>query len=99
MQTRDYLILLYDYYGELFNDKQREYFESYYFNNLSLSEIGDNLGVSRNAIHKVIQGIEEKLKFYEEKLRMVQTNQKIYDIIKKESNIDKMKQQLERIIR
>lgn len=98
MEIRDYLICLYDIYGELFNDKQREYFESYYFHNLSLSEIGTNLGVSRNAIHKVIQGVEEKLNFYEEKLGMFQMNQKIYDIIDKESNIE-IKRELERIVR
>ena len=42
MGDRDYIVMLYDFYGELFNDKQREYFEDYYFNNLSLAEIGSN---------------------------------------------------------
>lgn len=68
MDNRDYLIILYDFYGELLNDKQREYFEDYYFNNLSLGEISENVGISRNAIHKNIKGSEEKLYFYEEKL-------------------------------
>lgn len=92
MDKRDYVVMLYDFYGELFNDKQREYFEQYYFQNLSLSEISINLGVSRNAIHKVIQGVEEKLNFYEEKLRLFQKNQIICDIIKieKDSKIKKM---------
>ena len=39
MDEREYIIILYDYYKELFNMKQQEYFEEYYFNNLSLSEI------------------------------------------------------------
>ena len=60
MNNRDYLIILYDYYSELFNEKQRSYFEDYYFNNLSLGEISDNIEISRNAIHKVIKNIEEK---------------------------------------
>ena len=68
MEERDYLIILYDFYGELLNDKQREYFEDYYFNNLSLGEIGENNNISRNAIHKVIKGALEKLYFYEDKL-------------------------------
>lgn len=34
MNEREYLIILYDFYGELLSDKQREYFEDYYFNNL-----------------------------------------------------------------
>lgn len=81
MSDRDYIVMLYDFYGELFNEKQRDYFEEYYFNNLSLSEIAVNLGVSRNAIHKVIQGVEERLKFYEEKLGLYNKNKLIYDII------------------
>ena len=92
MENRDYLVILYDYYSELFNDKQREYFENYYLENLSLAEISDNLGVSRNAIHKVIQGMEEKLLFYEEKLELYKKNKIICDIIEleKDSNIIEM---------
>ena len=48
------LIMLYDYYGELLSDSQKEYFMDYYFNNLSLGEIADNLEISRNAVHKQI---------------------------------------------
>lgn len=83
MNERNYLIILYDFYGELFNEKQKEYFEEYYFNNLSLGEISEKLNVSRNAIHKVIQGIEEKLKFYEEKLKLYKKNKMLHDIIEK----------------
>ena len=39
MENQEHIIMLYDYYGELFNDKQRKYFEDYYFDNLSLSEM------------------------------------------------------------
>ena len=78
---RDYIIFLYDFYGDLFHEKQRLYFEEYYFNNLSLGEISDNLGVSRNAVHKTLQLIEEKLKFYEEKLGLYHKSILIRDII------------------
>ena len=98
MQTRDYMVMLYDFYGELFNDKQREYFEEYYFNNLSLGEISDNLGVSRNAINKVIHGMCDKLIFYEEKLGMYGKNKIICDIIGIESNED-IKNKLKEIVR
>ena len=64
MEERNYLIILYDFYGELLTDKQRMYFEDYYFNNLSLSEIAENLGVSRNAVHKQLKSSEEKLFFF-----------------------------------
>ena len=96
MESRDYIIMLYDFYGELFNDKQREYFEEYYFNNLSLGEIGEKLGVSRNAVHKVIQGVEEKLGFYEEKLGLYQKNKIIYGIMEKINDED-IKKRLEEL--
>ena len=97
MENRDYIIMLYDFYGELFSDRQRLYFEEYYFNNLSLSEISCNLGVSRNAVHKCIQGMEEKLKFYEEKLRLFYKSNIIRDIIDMEVD-DKIKSQLRELI-
>lgn len=86
MEKRDYLIILYDLYGELLNDKQKQYFEEYYFNNLSLGEISENLNISRNAVHKSLQSIEEKLQFYEEKLKLYKKSKIIYDIIEKESS-------------
>lgn len=98
MEKRDYLILLYDFYGDLFNDKQKNYFEEYYFQNLSLGEISDNLGISRNAIHKVIQGVEDKLLFYEEKLGLVHKNKIICDIIDREKDED-IKRVLKEMVR
>ena len=86
MEKRDYLIILYDLYGELLNDKQQQYFEEYYFNNLSLGEISENLNISRNAVHKSLQSIEEKLQDYEEKLKLYKKSKIIYDIIEKESS-------------
>jgi len=82
MEERDYLIILYDFYFELLSDKQREYFEDYYFNNLSLGEISENIGISRNAIHKAIKNIEDKLYFYEEKLGLYKKRERLFNIIK-----------------
>ena len=56
---------LYDLYSGLLTDKQREYFEDYYFNNLSFSEMAENYEVSRNAIFKQIHIVTDKLKEYE----------------------------------
>lgn len=97
MSDRDYIVMLYDFYGDLFQEKQRAYFEQYYFDNLSLAEISDNLGVSRNAVHKCIQGMEEKLKFYEEKLRLFYKTNIIRDIIKNVDDND-LKHRLEELI-
>ena len=81
MEKRDYYIILYDFYSSLFSDRQKEYFEDYYFNNLSLSEISENMGISRNAIHKSIKSIEKKLLFYEENLSLYEKNIKLKKII------------------
>ncbi len=91
------LIMLYDYYGELLSDSQKNYFESYYFNNLSLSEIADNLGVSRNAVHKQIKISCEKLYDYELKLKLLEKNNKL-KMIKDLINDEKIKKELEKII-
>ena len=97
MSDRDKWVMLYDFYGELFNERQRKYFEEYYFNNLSLAEIGENFNVSRNAIHKVIQGVEEKLSFYEEKLGLYKKNKIICDIIESVKD-EELKKMLEGLI-
>ncbi len=96
MDERTYLTILYDYYGELFNDKQKEYFEDYYFNNLSLGEISQNLDVSRNAIHKQIKNMELKLKEYESKLKLHEKSL-LLDTIIDEQTDDDLKTNLEQL--
>lgn len=88
MEERDKLIILYDFYSELLTDKQKEYFEDYYFSNLSLGEIAENTGLSRNAIHKNIKTVEDKLYFYEEKLELYKKKILLEDIIKEIDNKD-----------
>ena len=77
---------LFDYYGELFTEKQKEYFKDYYFNNLTLQEIADNNKVSRNAVHKNIKEILNKLDYYEEKLKLYNNKIKIEKLIKNLDN-------------
>ena len=80
MESRIYISDLYDLYGELLTDKQKEYFEEYYFDNLTLQEIGENHGISRNAIHKQIKETEEKLMHFEEVLNLYNKNKRIKEI-------------------
>ena len=88
MEEEIYISTLYDYYGDLLTDKQKEYFEDYYFSNLSLQEIADLNNVSRNAVHKTIITIVDKLKFYEEKLNLyknrIEINKLLHDKISNE---------------
>ena len=81
MDKQNYYIILYDFYGSLLNEKQQKYFEYYYFDNLSLQEISELLNVSRNAIHKTLKNICEKLDFYESKLLLNYKKQKLSKIL------------------
>lgn len=92
-----YLNNLYDYYGELLTDKQRNYFEDYYFQNLTLQEISENYKISRNAVHKQIKEVEIKLYFYEEKLKLYDRNEKLKKEIEKIKD-NKIKEEIKRII-
>lgn len=87
---------LYDLYGCLLTDKQRMYFEDYYFNNLSLSEMSLNYNVSRNAVFKQIHIAVDKLIDFDKKMNLYDKRKKLEDII---SNIDnlKLKRQIEEL--
>ncbi len=98
MQTRDYLIILYDYYGDLLKDDLKKVFEDYYFDNLSLKEIADNYNISRNAVHKRIKSVEEKLLFYEEKLKLRKKEESIDKKIN-EIKDEKLKKYVENIVK
>ncbi len=76
-----YLNNIYDIYKDLLTNKQRVYFEEYYFNNLSYGEIGDKYGISRNAIYHQLKLIEKKLSLYEEKLKIFEKKEIINGII------------------
>lgn len=84
MKERLYLISLYDLYGNLLTDKQQTYFEEYYFNNLSLSEMSDLYGVSRSAVGKSLKEIESKLNNYEDKINIYKKLNKVNKLIKDE---------------
>jgi len=66
-----YKSLLYDYYGLLLTDKQREVFEMYYLNDMSLSEISENSGVSPQGISDMLKRSEKLLLKYEQKLGLI----------------------------
>lgn len=90
-----YLNNLYDYYSELLTPKQKAYFEDYYFNNLTLSEISENNKVSRNAVYKQLKDAENKLIYYENKLQLLEKAQKIKTIIQSlDKNIQKQIKEL-----
>ncbi|MCI9354010.1 MAG: HTH domain-containing protein [Firmicutes bacterium] len=66
------LTLLYDFYGELLTEKQKLVYEMYYQNDLSLSEIGEELSISRQAVRDQLKRAEKILQNYEKKLQLVE---------------------------
>ncbi|SCG83476.1 UPF0122 protein [Proteiniborus sp. DW1] len=77
--------LLFDFYGKLLNDKQYSAIEFYYIHDLSLSEIGELLGISRQGVHDLLKRTEKKLFIFEEKLGLVkkfsENKEKIKEIL------------------
>ena len=68
--------LLLAFYRNLLSDKQVEMLESYYDHDLSLSEISENVGMSRQGVRDTIKRAEQQLSEYEEKLGLIKkTNQ------------------------
>ncbi|MBE6977469.1 MAG: DNA-binding protein [Ruminococcaceae bacterium] len=61
------MILLYDYYGDLLTERQRECFELRYYQDLSLGEIGEELGISRQGVHDNLSRAEALLRNMEAK--------------------------------
>lgn len=96
------LSLLYDFYGALLKEQKRQIFEDYVLNDLSLSEIAEERGISRQAIHDTVKRCSRELMEYEEKLSLVQKFEVIKDKvneihqmasqIKKTNQFDEMEQ-------
>ncbi len=63
--------MLYDFYGALLSESQNEVMALYHEDNLSLSEIASELGMSRQAVHYTLRKAESALGEYEEKLGLV----------------------------
>ena len=88
---------LYDLYGELLTEKQREYFEEYYFNNMSYGEMAEDFDVSRNAAFKQVHIVTDKLIEYEEKLHLLDKKSKMLELIEKIDD-KKIKEELEKLL-
>lgn len=59
---------LYDFYNALLTEKQRDCLNMHYLQDLSLAEIAEQFGVSRQAVHDILRRAEQTLEEYEEKL-------------------------------
>ena len=69
MFTKDLNVgFLLDFYGDVLTDRRRDALDFYYNNDMSLSEIAEEMGISRQGVRDLIKKAEEELFFYEEKL-------------------------------
>ena len=64
--------LLYDFYGELLTEHQRSIYEDVVYNDMSLSEIAEENGISRQGVHDLVKRCDKILAGYEEKLHLVE---------------------------
>ena len=65
------LSMLYDFYGELLSDNKKRVFEDYILNDLSLSEIADQLDITRQGVHDIVKRCTKELKDYEDRLSLL----------------------------
>ena len=62
MKNQTYrMTMLFDFYGELLTERQKEFYELYYDEDLSLSEIAENYGISRQGVRDAIKRAENQL--------------------------------------
>lgn len=74
-----FLSILYDFYGDLLSDHKKQIFEDYVLNDLSLSEIALEKGISRQGVHDIVKRCTLELKEYEAKLSLVSKFRTIKD--------------------
>ncbi len=92
---------LFDFYGSLLTEKQKQIFTLYYFDDLSLGEISQELSISRQAVYDIIKRTENLLKNYEQGLKLWEKYQTTEESIKNIKSIllnskidDKEKQEI-----
>jgi uncharacterized protein len=88
------LSLLNDFYGSLLTLRQQEVMRLYHEENLSLSEIAEEFGISRQGVHDTLKNAEHALLEYEDKLGLVSRLEETkLDVVKIDSLIARMLEQ------
>lgn len=84
---------LFDAYKKLLKEEEQQIFADYYEEDLSMQEIADNISITKSAVGKKIKNIEQKLDTYEQKLKMVEKNQILENLLE-EKDLDKIKEKI-----
>ncbi len=97
MENREYLCSLFDSYKDLLTETEALTFTSYYIEDLSLSEIAENRGISKSSVGKTLKQAEEKLKEYEKILKKHILKEELNNLLE-ENDIHNLKERLTKII-
>ena len=87
LEERVQIAILTKYYGKLLTDRQQDILSMYVDNNLSLSEVSEELGISRQAVKDALDNAMQTLKQTEEKLGLIARDNNIKQVIEN-SEID-----------
>ena len=79
------LSLLFDFYGEMLGEHKKKIFEDYVLNDLSLAEIAEEEGISRQGVHDIVKRCTKQLKEYETALHLVEKFQNMKEKLTKAS--------------
>ena len=81
------LSLLFDFYGEMLGEHKKKVFEDYVLNDLSLAEIAEEEGISRQGVHDIVKRCTKQLKEYEAALHLVEKFQNMKNKLTKASEL------------
>lgn len=81
MERIAYQNLLYDFYGELLTEHQRRIYECAVYEDLSLKELSDEYGITRQGVHDLIKRCDKTLGEYESRLHMIEKFTSIKEIV------------------
>ncbi len=83
------IAVLVKYYGSMLTEKQLHIIEMYVDNNLSLSEVSEELNITRQAVKDALDNAISTLESIEDRLHFIERDDKIKNIINDETNVDK----------
>ena len=88
---------LFDIYESLLTNREKEIFKYYYYEDLSLSEIGENLNITRTGVFNTLKKVEEKLTQFEASLKLMNIKNTLKCLLD-EADIGVIKNKIKKII-
>ena len=99
------LASLLDFYGEVLSERKQEVLSLYYNEDLSLAEIAEEIGISRQGVRDLIKKAEDELSFLEEKLGLqkkfneaLSQSDRLFDMMIKEQVSEEMTAELRELV-